>query len=124
MTRIEITPVLFASIDAIQKAGHSVGIERAPDSTQRNRFTRTDLIIGVRHPDEAAYVHKLRIRLTESASEGWHTFTAVDPHAFGELAFGECSLAELLERISARRDEWRAAQNADPLGWNRRSARA
>lgn len=106
--QVWITPALRSGIVAITTAGHGVAIEPADGG---NNHTSTYLIIGVRHPDEAGYIRKLRIRYTHSYQR-YNSYTAVSTE-LGELCFGEVSIAEILARVTHNLGAWKAEHDAD-----------
>lgn len=112
MSRIYITNPIFEAIAAIHAAGHGVELEMGDGG---NNHTVTYIIIGVRHPQEAGYVNKLRVKHTSSYQGRFSQFSGMSPDCGDDLCHGITGvITPFLSVIAENIESWRKAANTNP----------
>lgn len=108
MSRIYLLPPLLAAINALADAGHGIEMEPAGGG---QFHTDQDIIIGVHHPAERAYVFKLRVRFSSNATTGNYSFSAVSSAVRQHLPGEFKTIKPVLDYVAANADEWAACAN-------------
>lgn len=109
--RVYVTTPIYNAIVAIHNAGHAVELEIGEGG---NSHTVTNLIICVRHPDEVAHIHKVRVKHTSSYGGKFSEFIGMSDE-FGDLChYSQSRIDPFLEVVAANADFWREMSSTDP----------